>query len=93
MDTIFALATAQGKAGVSIVRISGPDAENALNALSSLAVPVGRPSVRSLVGKDGTHIDEAMVLRFAKPHSFTVKMLLSYMFTEVLQWCRQFCGN
>ena len=32
MDTIFALATAQGKAGVSIVRISGPDAENALNA-------------------------------------------------------------
>jgi tRNA modification GTPase len=27
--------------------------------------------VRSLVGKDGTHIDEAMVLRFAKPHSFT----------------------
>ena len=71
MDTIFALATAQGKAGVSIVRISGPDAENALNALSSLAVPVGRPSVRSLVGKDGTHIDEAMVLRFAKPHSFT----------------------
>jgi tRNA modification GTPase len=71
MDTIFALATAQGKAGVSIVRISGPDAEKALNALSSLAVPIGRPSVRSLVGKDGTHIDEAMVLRFAKPHSFT----------------------
>ena len=71
MDTIFALATAQGKAGVSIVRISGPDAENALNALSSLAVPVGRPSVRTLFGKDGTHIDEAMVLRFAKPHSFT----------------------
>ena len=71
MDTVFALATAQGKAGVSIVRISGPDSENALNALSSLDVPIGRPSVRSLVGKDGTHIDEAMVLRFAKPHSFT----------------------
>ena len=71
MDTIFALATAQGKAGVSIIRISGPDAEIALNALSSLTVPIGRPSVRSLIGKDGTHIDEAMVLRFAKPHSFT----------------------
>lgn len=71
MDTIFALATAHGKAGVSIIRISGPDAEIALNALSSLTVPIGRPSVRSLIGKDGTHIDEAMVLRFAKPHSFT----------------------
>ena len=71
MDTIFALATAQGKAGVSIVRVSGPDAENALSAVSSQTVPIGRPSVRSLVSKDGTHIDEAMVLRFAKPHSFT----------------------
>lgn len=71
MDTIFALATAQGKAGVSIVRISGPDAESALFALTTMAVPIGRPCVRSLVGKDGTHIDEAMVLRFSKPHSFT----------------------
>ena len=26
MDTIFALATAQGRAGVAVVRISGPDA-------------------------------------------------------------------
>ena len=93
MDTIFALATAQGKAGVSIVRISGPDAENALNVLSSLLSQVGRPSVRSLVGKDGTHIDEAMVLRFESRTALPVKMLLSYMFTEVLQWCRQFCVN
>ena len=26
MDTIFALASARGKAGVSVVRISGPEA-------------------------------------------------------------------
>ena len=54
MDTIFALATAQGKAGVSIVRISGPDAENALNAF----VIAGCPSWSAqcaFIGWQGRH--------------------------------------
>ncbi|MEP1697662.1 MAG: hypothetical protein ABJJ69_14090, partial [Paracoccaceae bacterium] len=34
MDTIFALASARGKSGVAIVRISGPDAFSALNTFS-----------------------------------------------------------
>ena len=71
MDTIFALATAQGKAGVSIIRISGPNAENAVNVISNKAVPIGRPCIRRLISKSGVHIDEAMVLRFAAPNSFT----------------------
>ena len=71
MDTIFALATAQGKAGVSIIRISGPNAENAVNVISKKAVPIGRPCIRRLISKSGVHIDEAMVLRFAAPNSFT----------------------
>jgi tRNA modification GTPase len=71
MDTIFALATAQGKAGVSIIRISGPNAENAVNVISDKAVPIGRPCIRRLISKSGVHIDEAMVLRFEAPNSFT----------------------
>ena len=71
MDTIFALATAQGKAGVSIIRISGPNAENAVNVISNKAVPIGRPCIRRLISKSGVHIDEAMVLRFEAPNSFT----------------------
>ena len=71
MDTIFALATAQGKAGVSIIRISGPNAENAVNVISNKAVTIGRPCIRRLISKSGMHIDEAMVLRFAAPNSFT----------------------
>ena len=71
MDTIFALATAQGKAGVSIIRISGPNAENAVNVISNKAVTIGRPCIRRLISKSGVHIDEAMVLRFAAPNSFT----------------------
>lgn len=40
MDTIFALASAQGKAGVSVIRVSGPQALEAMNALCVTAVPV-----------------------------------------------------
>ncbi|MBL3563620.1 hypothetical protein JMM59_01095, partial [Rhodovulum sulfidophilum] len=33
MDTIFAQATARGKAGVAVIRISGPRAHSAARAL------------------------------------------------------------
>ena len=33
MDTIFALATAQGRAGVAVVRVSGPAAVSAVGSL------------------------------------------------------------
>ena len=33
MDTIFALSTAPGKAGVAIIRVSGPDVGRAAGAL------------------------------------------------------------
>jgi len=71
MDTIFALATAQGKAGVSIIRVSGPGVESLIDTLIQSPVPIGRPCLRSLVGKDSVPLDEAMVLRFAAPNSFT----------------------
>lgn len=71
MDTIFALATAPGKAGIAIIRISGPDALMALNSITSKPVTDGRPVVRKLVSSDRSFIDEALVIRFDKPHSFT----------------------
>lgn len=71
MDTIFALATAQGKAGVSVIRISGPRAFAACEVLCG-AIPKPRvSSVRRLVGSDGTLLDEALVLTFQTGHSFT----------------------
>ena len=67
MDTIFALASARGKAGVAVVRISGPDA---FDALCVFCKPVKQRGVRALV-VDGDLIDEALVLTFVAPHSFT----------------------
>lgn len=69
MDTIFALATAQGRAGVAVVRISGPSAVLAAGRMCG-DVPAAR-GVRRLVDADGALLDEALVLRFAEGHSFT----------------------
>lgn len=69
MDTIFALATAQGRAGVAVVRLSGPDAVRAAGDVMS-DVPVSR-GLRRIVDRDGVLLDEALVLRFAEGASFT----------------------
>ncbi len=69
MDTIFALATAQGRAGVAIIRLSGPDAVRAAADFMS-DVPVSR-GLRSMLDTDGVLLDQALVMRFAKGASFT----------------------
>jgi tRNA modification GTPase len=69
MDTIFALATAQGRAGVAIVRLSGPDAALAVSDFVA-NVPVDR-GVRRIVDRDGVLLDEALVLQFPSGKSFT----------------------
>ena len=69
MDTIFALATAQGRAGVAVVRISGPSAVMATARMCD-DVPATR-GLRRLVDADGALLDEALILRFDAGKSFT----------------------
>jgi tRNA modification GTPase len=71
MDTIFALATASGKAGVAIIRLSGPRAWPAGRVLAG-SLPNPRESVlRRLRDQSGTVLDDALVLCFAKGGSFS----------------------
>ena len=70
MDTIFALASARGKAGVAVFRISGPEAHCAVAALAGDVPPERRASLRRLVWRDDV-LDEALVLVFAAGASFT----------------------
>ncbi len=70
MDTIFALASARGKSGVAVVRISGPAALKALSCLSPTPVTPRTASLRTLKS-DGLVLDEAVVLSFPGPNSFT----------------------
>ena len=71
MDTIFALSTAQGKAGVAIIRISGPHAFEAVRALADDVPEPRKASLRVLMDADGVQLDEALVVTFEKNHSFT----------------------
>ncbi|MCW5699473.1 MAG: tRNA uridine-5-carboxymethylaminomethyl(34) synthesis GTPase MnmE [Rhodospirillales bacterium] len=70
--TIFALASGLGPAGVSVIRISGPNAPAAAIRLTGRAELPPRRLVRCQI-RDvvGDTIDDALVVRFAKPASFT----------------------
>jgi tRNA modification GTPase len=76
MDTIFALATAHGKAGVAIVRISGPKAWEA-GLLMCETLPSPRVAgLRLLTDMDGQRLDEALVIAFPNTSSFTGEYVL-----------------
>lgn len=70
MDTIFALATARGKAGVAVIRISGPHASAALSALGA-SVPTPRRAVMRALKQGGEMLDDALVIWFEEGASFT----------------------
>lgn len=72
-DTIFATATAPGRAGVAMVRLSGPGSFAALCALlGSDPPPPRRAALRTLRNPaDGEPIDHALVLCFPAPASMT----------------------
>lgn len=71
MDTIFALASAPGKAGVSVIRISGAESFDVAGRLC-LELPVPRcAALRCLTDASGEVIDQALVLTFEAPRSFT----------------------
>lgn len=71
MDTIFALATAQGKAGVAVIRVSGPQALEAGSRLCNQPLQARGTTLRVLRDEEGGQLDEALVLTFTAPNSFT----------------------
>lgn len=75
MDTIFAPATARGKAGVAIVRISGDRAFAAAGALMR-SLPAPRQAALRKLSWKSQQLDEALVLLFEKGSSFTGEELV-----------------
>lgn len=70
MDTIFAQATARGKAGVAVIRISGPEAWRATELLAGHLPKPRLAGLRKLrLGEEV--LDEAVVLCFEAGASFT----------------------
>ena len=71
--TVFAPATAPGRAGIAVVRVSGPAAEAACRALTGKPPPPPRrAALRRIVDPaSGEMLDSALVLWFAAPASET----------------------
>ncbi len=69
-DTIFALATPPGRGAIAIVRLSGPATDAALIALGAGGLKPRFASLRALTHA-GRPIDQALVLRFPAPNSYT----------------------
>ena len=74
VDTIFALSSGAGKAGIAVIRISGPAAGESLRLLTgNKPVPVARQAtLRPLEDTEsGELLDDAMVTWFPGPTTYT----------------------
>ncbi|MEM8823550.1 MAG: tRNA uridine-5-carboxymethylaminomethyl(34) synthesis GTPase MnmE [Pseudomonadota bacterium] len=71
-ETIHALATAPGRAGIAVVRVSGPKSPRILEVMTGRPLPDNRQLfVRKLISAAGEVLDQALVLSFPNGHSFT----------------------
>jgi len=72
-DTIFALASGRGRAGIAVLRISGPQAGGVARELAGRPAPAPRRAVlrRLADPATGAVLDEALMLFFRAPASFT----------------------
>ena len=80
-DTIVALASGAGRAGVAVIRISGDRARDVLIALTGEDPPKSRRAERRIfrgkmrdsenAPKTNDAIDDGLALFFPAPHSFT----------------------
>ena len=70
-ETIAAVATAHGVGSISIIRLSGADALGLALKLTKITSLVPRYATLTKIYADGELIDEALLIYFKAPHSFT----------------------
>lgn len=70
-DTIVAQATATGRGGVGIVRVSGPLAHEIGKNMTGRELVPRRADYLPFLDQDGQPIDQGIALFFKGPHSFT----------------------
>ncbi len=71
-DTIYALSSGAGRGGVAVIRVSGTKVLDVIKHLSGLENPKARYAYfRPLSNASGQALDNALVLYFKGPYSFT----------------------
>ncbi|MFK5882338.1 MAG: tRNA uridine-5-carboxymethylaminomethyl(34) synthesis GTPase MnmE [Sulfurospirillum sp.] len=79
MDTIAAIATAHGIGSISVVRVSGPNSLKIAKKLTKKENLTPRTAYLStLFDKSDDIIDEAIVIYFKNPHSFTAEDVIEF---------------
>lgn len=78
-DTIYALASAQGRAGIAVVRVSGPKAMDSLGKMSDGVFPARQAVLTTLKHPETKNIiDECLVIVFQPPRSYTGEITVEY---------------
>ena len=83
-NTIVAIATAHGVSSISIIRLSGEDALNVAkkivspNTFRNETINPREAVLSSLYNKEGALIDQAIVIYFAAPRSFTGEDIVEF---------------
>ena len=70
-DTIAAIATAPGRAGIGVVRVSGGSARQVMLGIVGRCLEPRHAAVVCFRDADGAPIDEGVALYFASPQSYT----------------------
>src|SRR5574344_704513 len=70
-DTIAAIATAPGRGGIGVIRLSGPDLLPLAEALCTRRPQARRATLAHFRAADSSIIDTGLILYFPAPHSFT----------------------
>jgi len=73
---IVAIATAPGKAGVGIIRISGEGLQELAFAITNKQLQPRKATLVELRNQDGRIIDSCLAIYFSAPHSFTGEDIL-----------------
>ena len=75
-DIIAAIATAPGRAGIGVVRVSGPALAEFAERLSGKKPQARLAALTTFKAADGQAIDQGIQLYFPAPHSFTGEEVL-----------------
>jgi len=70
-DTIAAIATAPGRAGIGVIRVSGPAAEQIARAITARSLAPRTAVACDFLDGNGEAIDQGIALYFRAPHSYT----------------------
>lgn len=93
-DTIAAIATAQGRGGIGVIRISGQQIEALVHGVLGRIPIVRHATYSNFLDKNGGTLDQGVALFFSAPHSYTgedVLELQGHGGTAVLQLVLQRC--